>query len=704
MTASRWIALVLLVGLVLRIVWPLADPADRYSWSNGIYTDPPTMVHAARNAVLYGEWVTDYNRDLWIYPLINGLTWLFYLPFGAGRLPTVVLSALLGTAMVGALAWGLHRSAGPRVALLGAVLGAFNQWLVFFARVPVAENLVALLLALSCGAAIGRSPRSQFLAGALGVGATLFGKYHALGFLPGLVLFVALRERDLRGMLPLFGGGAAVFVVWFAAIFMPHTQDVLGHVGRQSTGLHGPLPFLVSLQEGFSEILNTLRRSWMYFRMPVVGGLGGLFAIWVVGNRGARTRALENGTALYAFWFLGTWIYYSLLPYKAPRYYLILAPAVVAGAAILLGRLLRGDELRLRAPAGWDEHLPILVCVYTFLFGAIDSVKHYVAILLEYLTLPPPRISPEAFDSIVGFFRHVDTFHQGLTWAAILSIAVYVVILWNPEIAARLGRPNAVLSGPALRTLGLSLMTASVAFGLWQWGWWATHRTTFLEDVKASLPALVGEGVVFMGPLAPLLAQDTQHRALPYFGPPGRDELLAEYGVTHVVVSGTGDADDLEERFPGLLGETTTVQVWPVRTLFASTLEVRRLPPEFAALRIHDYEPTLFELGAEEALAENWEAALQHFEAHRQAGGRETPELLSLESVCWFKMGDYDRAKALLERVVAQRPLDPLNYQSLGVLALRDGDRAGALELLMKAWRLDPGNKELEKAVRELVR
>jgi hypothetical protein len=703
-TASRWIAVILLAGLVLRIVWPLADPADRYSWSNGIYTDPPTMVHAARNAILHGEWVTDYNRDLWIYPLMNGLTWLFYLPFGVGRLPTVVLSALLGTAMVGVLAWGLYRSAGPRVAILGAVLGAFNQWLVFFARVPVAENLVALLLALACGAAFGRSPRSRFLAGALGVGATLFGKYHALGFLPGLVLFVGLRDRNLRGLLPLVGGGAAVFAVWFAVIFMPHTQDVLGHVGRQSTGLHGQLPFLISLQEGLSEILNTLRRSWMYFRMPVVGGLGGLFAIWVVGNRGARKRALENGTALYAFWFLGTWLYYSLLPYKAPRYYLILAPAMVAGAAIVLGRLLRGEELRLRAPATWDEHLPILVCIYTFLFGAIDSVKHYVAILLEYLTLPPPRVSPEAFDSIVGFFRHVDTFHQGLTWAAILSIPVYIVVLWSPEITARLGRPTSVLSGPALRTLGQGLVGVSIAFGLWQWGWWATHRTTFLEDVKASLPALVGEEAVLMGPLAPLLAQDTDHRVLPYFGPPGRDDLLAEYGVTHVVVSGTGDADDLDQRFPGLLDESAVVQVWPVRTLFASTLEVRRLPQEFAGRRLHDYEPTLFELGAEETLAEHWEAALEWFEAHRQAGGVETPELLSLESVCWFKLGDYDRAKALLERVVAQRPLDPLNYQSLGVLALRDGDRAGALELLMKAWRLDPGNQELEKTVRELVR
>jgi len=279
-----------------------------------------------------------------------------------------------------------------------------------------------------------------------------------------------------------------------------------------------------------------------------------------------------------------------------------------------------------------------------------------------------------------------------------------VIVLWNPEIAARLGRRDGVVPGGALRSLGRSLVVASVAFGLWQWGWWAAHRTRFLEDAKASLPALVGDDAVLLGPLAPLLVQDTRHRALPYFGPPGRDDVLAEAGVTHVVLCGPGDADELEKRFPKLLDETLVVQVWPIRTLFASTLEVRRIPAELDGRRIHGYEPTLFEVAGGQALEENWDGALETLEEFRAAGARETPELLSLESVCWFRLGDYGRARALLERVVAARPRDPLNWQSLGVLALRDGDRAGALELLMKAWRLDPNNPELEKAVRELVR
>ena len=44
------VLIALVVSLAIRVAWPLADPSSRLSWSNGVYTDPATMVHAARNA------------------------------------------------------------------------------------------------------------------------------------------------------------------------------------------------------------------------------------------------------------------------------------------------------------------------------------------------------------------------------------------------------------------------------------------------------------------------------------------------------------------------------------------------------------------------------------------------------------------------------------------------------------------------------
>jgi Flp pilus assembly protein TadD len=170
------------------------------------------------------------------------------------------------------------------------------------------------------------------------------------------------------------------------------------------------------------------------------------------------------------------------------------------------------------------------------------------------------------------------------------------------------------------------------------------------------------------------------------------------------VVCGQGDAEQLDERFPGLLDQTEVVQVWPVSTLFSSTLEIRRLPAAFAGEVIHHYQPTLWEQGAAEAGRQNWEGALEWFRKYRDAGGQEIPELLSLESVCWFKLSDYERAETLLREAIRLRPLDPLNYQNLGVLHLRRGERAEALRALMTALRLNRGNAELEAMITELTR
>jgi hypothetical protein len=697
----RSVLLLLALALAARIAWPAADPASHLSWSNGVYTDPPTMVHAARNAVLFGEWIRDYNRDLWIYPLMNGLTWMAYGIGGVGRFPTLALSALLGVGTVGALAWGLRRTAGPRAALYGALLGTVNYWMTMYARIPLAENLVAMMLALACAAAAGRSPRAQLAAGALGVGATLFGKYHAVGFLPGLVLLPWLREGRFRATLPVLAGGTAAFLLWAAVILVPHGGDVVGHVERQSTG-HGTLPFAASLQVGLSEFFNTLRRSWMFYRIPVCGALGGLFAIWTLGNGEARRRRVADGTAIYAFWMLGLWTYFSLLLYKAPRYYVLLGPPLVAGTAVLLAGLHGAKDWKLRPPRRWDEHVPLFVWLYAFCFGLIDSVKLWIKSFLEYLYVSPAKLTVGMATAAIEIVKRIDTFLANLVWAACLAIALYLFLLWNPEILGRIGKK--AVSGARLARLGLAALFVAVGFGVFQYAWWAGHRSTFVEAAKASLPHLVGEDAVLLGPMAPLLTQDSGHRALPYFGPPNDPGLLERYGVTHVVLCGQGDADVLRARFPGLLEESSIVQIWPVNTLFASTLEIRRLPETWDGRTIHRYRESALEEASDLALQGDWKGVLERLDRYRAEGGPEIPELLSMESVCWFNLQDYDKAEERVRAAIAARPRDRLNWQNLGSLHLRRGERAEALEAFLQALRLNPRDEQLRKMILELAR
>jgi len=697
----RTVLVLTAVALAARLAWPQADPASHLSWSNGVYTDPPTMVHAARNAALFGEWIRDYNRDLWIYPLMNVLTRAAYAVGGVGRSPTLVLSALLGALTVGALAWGLRRTAGPRAALYGAVLGTVNYWLTMYARIPVAENLVAAMLALTCVAAAGRSTRAQAVAGAIGVGATLFGKYHAVGFLPGLVLLPWLREGRLRAVLPVLAGGTAAFLLWAAVILIPHGGEVTGHVERQSTG-HGTLPLAASIEVGLSEFFNTLRRSWMFYRIPICGAFGGFFALWSLGNAEARRRCVADGTVIYAFWLLGMWTYFSLLLYKAPRYYVLLGPPLVAGTAVLLAKLHDAKDWKLRPPRRWDEHVPLFLWLYAFCFGLIDSVKLWIKSFLEYLYVSPAKLTVGVANAAIEIVKRIDTFVQNLVWAACLAIVLYLFLLWNPEILGRFRRR--AISGAGLARLGRTALLVAVAFGVFQYAWWAGHRSAYVEAAKSSLPHLIGPDAVVLGPMAPLLTQNSGHRTLPYFGPPNDPELLARYGVTHVVLCGQGDAEVFRSRFPGLLEETTIVQIWPVNTLFASTLEIRRIPEEWEGRPIHRYRETAMEQAADLALLGDWEGVLERLSRFRAEGGPEIPELISMESVCWFNLRDYDKAEERVRAAIAARPRDRLNWQNLGLLHLNRGERAEALEAFLQALRLNPRDEQLRKRILELAR
>jgi tetratricopeptide (TPR) repeat protein len=535
------------------------------------------------------------------------------------------------------------------------------------------------------------------------VGAVLFGKYHAVGFLPGLVLFLVLRDRGFRSAAACVAGGTAIFLAWLFALFLPHRAEIAAHVAQQSTGLHGAPPLLRSLAEGAGEFFNTVRRSWVFYRMPIAGSVGGLFAMWVVLNPRARDARTRDGSAIFALWLASQWIYYALLPYKAPRYFVLLVPALCGAAAAGLELAVRAGGARLRPPQTAGEHAPLALWIYAFLFTSIDAIKHYASMVLEWLTQPPSRISEGAYGALVDFFAHLDTFRQGLFWSAVAGIVLYVGVLWHPEIL-RLLRRSATLSGAALRRGAAVLVFLEAAAGLGSWAWLAGHRTYSLEDVKAAFPTMVRDEAVILGAFAPALTQDSPHRSLPYFGPPGERGLLERYGVTHVFVCGEGDRKAMEERYPGLLDSTAVVQVWPLRTLFASTVELRRLPPAWNGVPIHRYAPTVYERAAEAAAAGRWEEALRLFGEFRAGGGKETPDLVSLEAVCWFKLERYAEAEKRLDRVLAARPRDPLAWRNLGILHLRRGERAEALDALMHSYRLDPENDDLRKMVEELRR
>jgi 4-amino-4-deoxy-L-arabinose transferase-like glycosyltransferase len=668
-------ALVLL-AFALRAVWPLADPARRISWSSGVYTDPATVAHSARNAILFGEWARDESRDLVFYPLFNWITWLAYQGLGPSRLTTQLLAALLGAATVAAIAWATSRAIGRRGSVVAAALVATCYWLVMFGRVPVVENAVALLLVVAAALALGRSERSRFAAGLVAGVAVLFGKLHAISFLPALVVFLLARDRRVRVLAaPGLGLGVAV-AAWAFLIFRPFRAELLEQV--RAAPLYGEVPFLRSPLEGVAEFLRAIQRSWLFVRMPVLGSLGVAFVLGTLAHAELRRDRLEKGGAIFAFWFASAWIYHSLLPYQAPRYYLPAAVALVAGAACLLDEFAKARGLPRRRPRGAAE----IVAWATGLLGAglatVVTCSHGLWVLRD-LTVASASSAVQAVRTFLGEIAwSLNPFPAVLVVGG--SLGVGLAVIAARAFPLRLGQPAAARL--AARLLGLALVINGVQFL-----WWAGHRTYALEDAKASLDAVVGEDAVLFGAMAPALVQDSDRIGIPQFGDVV-NRLPPE--VTHV--ADLGDPGSSTVFAADLRDDMVLVRRWPLRSHFLRFVGVVRVSND-------DYQPTFLEQAVEHLARDRPHEALELVAQHRATVASESHDLLQIEARAWFRAGEMTRARQGLQRAMALRPTIPTDHHNLGRLLEREGDRAGAVALWRRGLALDPDDPDLLHAL-----
>jgi hypothetical protein len=573
------------------------------------------------------------------------------------------------------MAWAARRCGGGRASLLIATLVGGGYWLVMYSRVPVTENLVVALLALASAFALGKEAPSRFAAGTTAGVAVLFGKLHAIAFLPALALFLVLRERRASAIALPAAGAAVSLILWLLLIYLPFRAEIAQHV-CESSALYGSAPFLSSFVETVAEPLKTIRFSWLFYRMPVLGTLGGFFALWTIGSRDARQRRLESGSALFAFWFIFTWIYLTLLPYKAPRYFLLAGVPLAACA---------GFQLRetLRSPRGAAETLTVGLWVYLTAYTAIDSFRHYLAMSANLFRVP--------HSSVFRFLeRTLDSVAYPLyqLWLVSSLALVLGVVLW---LVLRRTSPEAWGVGRRVASLALGL---ALVVNLGQYAWWASHRIYAIEEAKASFDAIVADDAVLLGGFAPVLVQDSRKVAVPQFGDPDQG-TIERHGVTHVVLGQPGDRAPFEAAYPGLLERMALIRQWPFRTRHVRALRLHRLPPEIAS---SVYEPSLFEAAVHAMDDGRYEEAIMRFHEFRRSAG-EIPDAFSLEAKCHYLIGDPVTAKECLGHAIELRPTNPEDYFNLGTLVRREGDVDAARRLWLRGLRFDPFDETMAQAV-----
>ncbi|MCA9751388.1 MAG: hypothetical protein KC591_04300, partial [Gemmatimonadetes bacterium] len=215
MKAAVFVA-VIGAALLLRALFPSADPPVRLSWSNGLFTDPPSIVLGARDDVRFGDWRAGGERGHAFYPLWNGIARLAFGGFGPTRDVLQFTGALWATIAVfaGALAAG---RAGVSPLGAAAALGGC-AWLAEFGRIPLPEHLATALLAGAAWFALGDRSREYATAGALAGVAAWFAKPQAVLFVPAAAAFLIIRRRSARPLLAFGGGIGLATALWLVTV------------------------------------------------------------------------------------------------------------------------------------------------------------------------------------------------------------------------------------------------------------------------------------------------------------------------------------------------------------------------------------------------------------------------------------------------------------------------------------------------------
>jgi len=537
------ILLLVLGALALRASDLRADPPPDLSWSTGPYTDEALNTYSARNMVLYGHWRTDDFFPLVVYPLFNYLTLLVFKLLGVGFVQVKLLSLLAGAASVFVIYLLVKEDAGPLAGLLAGLALATCFPLVMYSRLGLVESVQILFLLLTGLFYVRglRRPWQMGLAGLLGASTVLLVKVSAAFVAPALAaaivwqLLAARRDRAavqvlLRGIYWGLGGIGVAAAIWLVAVFLPHRADYFQYVLRHS--LESPAGHPQGL---VAYLLNTFTvgyRSHLLARLSWVALLG--FVTLPVLAAGRRP----------AFRYLGLWFVLALLMlgymnYRPDRYELVLLPALIAGFAAALARLietgtilppLRPTALKAVLYAVWLWALVTQLALHTNGFWGTFTPRSESGLLVATLVI-----------------------------TAAAGALVYAIV--------RFARDGiSVRSIAARATVALVVLLLALVLDFAQYSRWFGARTHVMVESEADLDRSLPSGAVLVGNWAPAMLLASGRRAVPLTDWANADDPIGRFGATHLVTAENGFDFQLFSRlYPGLLERASVFRRYEVR-------------------------------------------------------------------------------------------------------------------------------------------
>lgn len=476
------LTLTLLFAALLRFLYPAADPP----WNPGVgivWHDEGAWVHNARNRALFGAWTLDEWNPMYIAPVFTWLEYVSFSTFGVGVRQARLVPELTGLASVLLLALGVRRIAGREAGLIAGALLATNYVYVMWNRAALMEAPMTAFIVASwyCYVRAQERPWWGLLAGVCALLA-YFTKASAVFFVAAIgaeALMTAfawpgwnLMGSRSAGRLTLLGlAGAGVlalvaFVVpnWAEYRFYNWQMSVTRKPSYDARAIFHRVSWLPILHDIFT-------RMWPVLVVAMASLVSAL----------ARWRRISAGERLLFLWVALGALELLLHDVGNERRFVFFIPALIALAAIVLGR----EGTLLPAEAARVSRTRALLVLPLVAYAAYIVAGALVRIANLYDVRPNVRVA-----AVI---------------AVIATVAIYATWPRVPRVLSRNGW------SPAAGLLVAALLCAG---DLVQYAQWAAGRSYKNYEASRALGARLPPGTLVHGKLANGLALENGIRPI----------------------------------------------------------------------------------------------------------------------------------------------------------------------------------------------
>ena len=470
------------VALGLRLIFPAADPP--WNPSVGIvWHDEGAWVHNARNKALFGAWTLDAWNPLYVAPVFTVLEYAAFELLGVGVRQARIVSELTGFASVLLLVMGVGRIGGRETAVCAGALLATNYVYLMYNRAATMEaSMVAFMVASwYCYVRAQASPGWSWAAAACAVLA-FFTKASAAFFVAALAVeALTAWSNATRGESP-GGRRAGLFtlagLVLCAAVallvfVLPHWADYRFYNWQMSVTRKPSytLRALIDRVTWFPILHDIFTRMWFTVVLGVTAAVGLL----------ARGRTAAPGERLLGLWLAFGTIELLLHDVGNERRFLIFIPALVALAALAVGR----DRALLTQEAASITRrralvaLPVVAYALYVVCGTLVRLSHL------YEVGPNVRLAAAA--------------------AALATVMIYATWPWVPRQLSRT---------PWSPRAGLVVVGLVAAGQAAQFAQWSATRTYKNYLASLELGRILPPGTLVHGKLANGLSLENRIRPI----------------------------------------------------------------------------------------------------------------------------------------------------------------------------------------------